>query len=160
MSITVAQPRTCQHTFETYGPHAGCAEFMSQPEEFSCGETAVVRLVFKHEPYQDEYLVVTEETGYDLCRSHAEEYKAEPGNDELIRETSRYETMRIERKSGEPTTLVMESIFVDDACRESVNRILDTATGAYITGDMKPKETMRWIVDGEFTLTPGSRNLP
>lgn len=36
----------CEITHETWGPHPGCREFMTEPDVFPCGGWATVRLVW------------------------------------------------------------------------------------------------------------------
>lgn len=63
---------TCEYQAETWGPHPGCAEFMSEPEVWPpCGDPATVRFEFR-----DDWLeAMTGEDGHTVlhrCAEHAE----------------------------------------------------------------------------------------
>jgi hypothetical protein len=74
--------RKCEVIHSVPGPHPGCAEF-APPEEFSCGNRAVVEVEYAY-PDQDLDGVVWVHGWLRLCRRDFEEFKA-AGDDPYCR---------------------------------------------------------------------------
>lgn len=68
--ICYAKPGTCEHQFEAWGPHEGCAEFMVEPETWLCGDRATATVVVTEPDVvaQDGSMATWEMT---LCEDHA-----------------------------------------------------------------------------------------
>jgi hypothetical protein len=155
MSISIPVLRICGYAEETYGPHAGCAEFMTEPETYRCASVAVVKLTFKTIVGKNDFEVFTEDYAIDACDFHAGALKGD-GDDELLRETPLIETMGLEKETGEGVDLLFVSRFTDSACLKAAHRI-QGADGAYLTEDMTASEAIAWIKAQGLRPTPGVR---
>lgn len=71
---------TCQVSVETWGPHPGCAEFMTQPDVWNCPDAAVVRFTY----WDAFYVAISGDPDGDgemlVCAAHAVEERAELDN--------------------------------------------------------------------------------